>query len=178
MGCGLSSEAAAALPVPSSPDEALELAMKHGDIQALEKALETHANVNKKVKDEHGTECTILHMAARVGNGEAIKMILKAGADIRAVDSNGQTVLHWAALHDKPDAVVELVQGGLPVDTPGSNGETALKSALLKKANSALAKLIELGASVQDPDKNGLEAPLVTAAKNDNVTAVLLLLKA
>lgn len=123
MGCGLSSEAAAALPVPvsifqdnqchcnsinntvtidisksivyihayeslchrgflyfilqSSPDEALELAMKHGDIQALEKALETHANVNKRVKDEHGTECTILHMAARVGNGEAIKMILK-----------------------------------------------------------------------------------------------------
>lgn len=35
----------------------------------------------------------------------------------------------------------------------------------------------QLGASVQDPDKNGLEAPLVTAAKNDNVTAVLLLLK-
>lgn len=79
----------------SSPDEALELAMKHGDIQALEKALETHANVNKRVKDERGTECTILHMAARVGNGEAIKMILKVKSSSEQVTQEEQVIFSF-----------------------------------------------------------------------------------
>ncbi|MPC42662.1 hypothetical protein E2C01_036289 [Portunus trituberculatus] len=77
MGCGMSSEAAAAIPDAANPDEALELALRHADKEALQKAIDTHANVNKIFKDSDGIEYCALHMAAKLDCPVTIQKLVK-----------------------------------------------------------------------------------------------------
>lgn len=52
---------------------------------------------------------TPLHRAAAFGDAEAIKLLLDAGANIDAKDTNGDTPLSWASWHCRPDAVVRML---------------------------------------------------------------------
>jgi cytohesin len=65
---------------------------------------------------------TPLYAAARAGDVEKIKALLKAGADVNARDSQGMTPLEGAILSGKRDAVAELVAAHADMNTPAKRG--------------------------------------------------------
>jgi len=50
-----------------------------------------------------------LHRAAAFGSAEVIALLLKAGAQIDAKDTNGDTPLSWASWHLRPDEILKLL---------------------------------------------------------------------
>jgi uncharacterized protein len=58
--------------------------------------------------EDAGTESEVL---------EAVQVLLKLGADVNAVDSNGETALHAAAYKNLPKVVKLLVAKGAAIDT-------------------------------------------------------------
>lgn len=67
--------------------------------------------------------CTALHLAAAYGHAAAVRVLLGAGADREAVDSQGRTALHLAAAAGG-DVVAALWAEGdpLPPPTPAAHG--------------------------------------------------------
>jgi ankyrin repeat protein len=76
-------------------------------------------------------KCTPLMVACGIGVGaaaanevageepevlEAVELLLKAGADINAVDANGETAMHGAALKNLPRVVQFLADNGAKID--------------------------------------------------------------
>ena len=82
---------------------------------------------------------TPLHEAAQSGNAAKCEQLIKAGADVNAMDPDyGLTPLHWAsqsanwALQSaKADIVRALLVGGADKDAKNNNGQTPLDLARL-----------------------------------------------
>lgn len=55
---------------------------------------------------------TPLHRAAAFGNEKTIDLLLKAGADKTAKDSNGDSPLSWASWHLRPGKILALLAYG------------------------------------------------------------------
>lgn len=79
-------------------------------------------------------ERTMLAHAARVGDVDAVRILLERGADPNAQDRNGSTPLMWLARgpggwRDRPDdvefAAAALLEAGARVDARDANGRTA-----------------------------------------------------
>lgn len=70
----------------------------------------TAPGINIRVVDEDGE--TPLHTAARKGRTEAVRALLKAGAEVNARDSKGNTPLTAAKNKNKTDAAALLAQNG------------------------------------------------------------------
>lgn len=52
---------------------------------------------------------TALHRAAAFGTADTIRMLLDAGADVRAKDAHGDSPLGWASWYARPDPVIRLL---------------------------------------------------------------------
>jgi len=52
---------------------------------------------------------TPLHRAAAFGSGEAISLLLEAGAAKDVKDSNGDSPLSWASWHLRPDSILRML---------------------------------------------------------------------
>ena len=50
-----------------------------------------------------------LHRAAAFGGAETIRLLIEAGADPTARDSNGDTPLSWASWHKRPAYILDLL---------------------------------------------------------------------
>jgi len=81
-------------------------AVKHGDRAAIRTILQTRPNVNAASAD--GT--TALHWAAQLNDLETTQLLLKAGANVRAVNRYGMTPLQAAAVNGNP----QLLAASLP----------------------------------------------------------------
>lgn len=68
----------------------------------------SQADIN--VKDEHGR--TLLHIAAKEGHLNGVKMLLDKGADVKAIDNDGKTPLHFAAIGSHLEVCEALVAAG------------------------------------------------------------------
>lgn len=55
---------------------------------------------------------TSLHIAARLGNVEAVKLLLSNGANVNAATKDDYTSLHIAAKEGYVDVVTALLDGG------------------------------------------------------------------
>ena len=76
------------------------------DVAALARVPD--ADLNRA--NENGT--TLLMVAARRGNLESVRALLKRGADPRARDHDGQTVLHYALPSKNRALISELLRAG------------------------------------------------------------------
>ncbi|XP_023994595.1 caskin-2-like [Salvelinus sp. IW2-2015] len=70
---------------------------------------------------------TPLHLAARNGHKDIIRLLLKAGIDINRATKAG-TALHEASLYGKTEVVRQLLEAGIDVNIRNTYNQTAWTS--------------------------------------------------
>lgn len=98
---------------------------------------------------------TLVHVASRQMDSEALNALLKAGARARVIDKNRQTPLHWAVFWNQESLLTPLLQAGANVNAQDEEG----LSPLMK-----MVKLEGWNASSQQK-KNRLEKNLIHLLK-------------
>ncbi|XP_073346506.1 caskin-2-like [Pagrus major] len=108
----------------------LDLACEFGRLKVAQLLLSSNM-VAALLEGEGGHECldspttTPLHLAARNGHKDIIKLLLKAGIDINRATKAG-TSLHEAALYGKTEVVRLLLDAGINVNMRNTYNQTAL----------------------------------------------------
>src|SRR5690349_9325346 len=95
--------------------------------------------------------------AAMSGNHDAVKALLKDGADVNTAQADGMTALHWAAEKGRGDLAKLLLYAT-------TSGTTALMCAAAAGKNDAVKLLIEKGANVNAKENVRGETALTFAA--------------
>ena len=89
-----------------------------------------------------------LHDAAKEGNLEEIRRLLKSGTDVNMSGYRGWTALHWA-VHSKHKDVVELlISSGASIDVKANDNKTPLHVAAERGPKDIAELLIEEGADI------------------------------
>jgi len=159
-----------ALELPSDP---LVKAVMEDDLQAVQLALLSRANVNARDKATHDSA---LERAVSNGNREILQVLLWAKADVNARDNDGQTALMMIGEDTSSEIVWDLINAGAKINLRDNEGDTALISAAEVDNVEALKVLLDAGAKVNETDNDG-ETALIVAAKSDlvhNVRALIL----
>jgi ankyrin repeat protein len=73
---------------------------------------------------------TPLHTAAREGNAESVRSLLREGADAHALDDLGRTALYYAASKRSAETVLALLAWGCDPNVADEGGVTPLMAAI------------------------------------------------
>jgi ankyrin repeat protein len=140
-------------------------------VQLLKLLLEKGADPNSLAGDT-----SLLHVAAELGDRQAVELLLDRGARIEGVKKKtGDTALHLAARSGHEDTVRILLDRGAKIETKDNDGQTALHLAARNGHEDTLRLLLDRGAEIEAIDENGCKA-LHLAARNGLVETVRLLL--
>uniref|UniRef100_A0A672Q425 Caskin-2-like n=1 Tax=Sinocyclocheilus grahami TaxID=75366 RepID=A0A672Q425_SINGR len=101
----------------------LDLACEFGRLQVTQLLLSS--NMVVALLEGNGRDNTPLHLAARNGHKDIIRLLLKAGIDINRTTKSG-TALHEAALYGKTEVVKLLLDAGIDVNIRNTYNQTAL----------------------------------------------------
>ena len=113
--------------------------------------------------------------AAMQGGREAVRSLLKQGADVNAAQGDGMTALHWAARHGDVELARTLVYAGANLKaTTRLGGLTPLLMASQIGDGAVIEVLLKAGADAKTATTNGT-TPLMFAAASGRVEAVKLL---
>jgi ankyrin repeat protein len=109
--------------------------------------------------------------AAERQDVQALRTLLKQGADVNGKQADGATALHWAAHWDKLDAVDLLLSARANVNATNDYGVTPLALACENGSAAMVEKLLAGGANANVAVSTG-ETALMTAARSGSVDAV------
>lgn len=116
--------------------------------------------------------------AAMSGDRDAVRTLLKEGADVNAIQGDGVTALHWAAVKgDAELADMLVVAGGNVRARTRFGGYTPLHVAAERGNATVVAALLKGDADVDATTNTGATA-LMLAAKAGDTTAITALLDA
>jgi ankyrin repeat protein len=116
--------------------------------------------------------------AAKRGDREAVRTLLKQGADVNAPHADGMTPLHWAAERGEVTIADALIYAGAnPAAVTRLGGYTPLHLAARSGSAPVVKALLKAGASVPKATDSGAVA-LHLAAGSGNVDAITALLDA
>ncbi|CAM9920738.1 unnamed protein product, partial [Scytosiphon promiscuus] len=159
----------------------LHLAAMDGSTSAVDVLCAAGMDLDLRVASPYSADddCwSALDCAAFAGNVDAVKVLARHGANVRAVSSLGLTVMNSAAAGNHTEVIDALVAIG-----PSVNGEcddegstTPLHTAVLtgNRNGSAVAALLRHGAATDTADSDG-NSPLHLAARNVKPSVDLLL---
>jgi len=120
---------------PKSIITPLHICCAIGDVYLLRIMLRSKPNL--ECKDQNGK--TPILYAAKMGN-ECVGFLIKAGADLKATASNGNSILHYLAKTEITLSVVtEAIQHGAPTTKENMDGQTPYQIALHYRKNGAAA---------------------------------------
>jgi ankyrin repeat protein len=116
-------------------------AAKAGDVPVIKRLLEKGASTKAVTRNGVNAVMMAANVAAREEDmtgrnktektaAEAITMLVAAGADVNAADTQGRTAAHGAALWGLTDVVRLLHQSGARLDAKDKRGYTPLDTAL------------------------------------------------
>ncbi|MBI4485168.1 MAG: ankyrin repeat domain-containing protein, partial [Acidobacteria bacterium] len=111
--------------------------------------------------------------ASMNGDVEALRSLLKQGADVNAAQADGMSALHWAA--DRGDAALAemLVYAGASTSAVTRIGQYTPLHIASRAGNAAVVKtLLKAGAGVSARTSPGGATPLHLAAESGNVEAI------
>jgi ankyrin repeat protein len=153
----------------------LALAAQQGNTAVIETLLKGGAAPNDSVNFMNAGETPLMH-AARSTRVDAVKALVKAGADVNAKETwNGQTALMWAAAEGDGAVVEALLELGADLHARSNAGTTPFLFAVRKGDMRSVRALLAAGAEVNEkrPD---LATPLLVAVINGHEDLVDLLL--
>lgn len=123
-----------------------------------------------------------LHAAAQSGDTEEVRRLIAAGADLNALDAEGNAALHLAANNGHLDVVRALLDGGADANAKDAQGWTPIfKAAYNHEMDCGFAPvaqaLVDAGADVNHRIFYGL-TPLMLAAGGGEAAVCEVLLSA
>jgi ankyrin repeat protein len=121
---------------------------------------------------------TALHLAVEQDNTPMVDLLLRAGANVRAVNRYGVTPLYIAALNSNAAIIDRLLGAGADPNTALADGETVLMTAARTGKVEALKVLIARGADVRAHEPSKGQTALMWAAAENNPAAVKMLVEA
>lgn len=151
-------------------DTALHLAIKHGNIFAVQKLLD--AGASKNIKNKKGYTPIMVALLNNTddklhNNFYLLRLLHNNGGDIFSIDKDGNTLIHLAIIHKIKNIIVVvnyLIQNGIELNLKNIDGKTPLmlldeiienelvlteqKTALLSVQNTIFYSIIK-----QNPDK-------------------------
>jgi ankyrin repeat protein len=161
----------ALLHAATSPSSVVEAAMA-GDTPAVRALLKNGADVNTA----QGDGMTALHWAALKGNVELARMLVYAGANLRATTRlGGYTPLLMASKNGDAAMIAALLEGGADPNTATTNGTTPLMFAAASGNTAAVKTLLDHGADVNAKEKARAETALTFAAAYGRADVIRLL---
>lgn len=125
------------------------------DPAALNAAAESGANPNAHERHDFNTP---LHIAAMVGNAEAIKLLLSKGAKPDAIDEDARTPLMIACYRSNTEAVKALLEAPEGIDAQDRQEQTALMFAARNGNLDIVKALIEKKAALDTARYDGATA--------------------
>jgi len=147
---------------------------KVGDREAVRALLQEGADVNAA----QGDGMTALHWAALSGDLDLAKMLLYAGANVKASTRLGAfTPLALASKSGHGSMVSTLLEAGANPNDATTNGTTALMLASASGSVDAVAALLDRGASINATESAMGHTALMFASAYDRVPVVDLLVK-
>ena len=124
-----------------------------------------------------GAQATTVLEAARRGDLDAVRALLKQGADVNVAEGDGTTALHWAARAGDADLVQMLVYAGANVKAATRLGAyTPLMMAAQGGHSAAVAALLAGGSDVKATSTTGT-TPLMFAAESGDTRTVTMLVE-
>ena len=118
-----------------------------------------------------------LMQAARRGDVQTVRTLIKQGSDVNAVEADGSTALHHAANRGDSAVVEALLAGGARATVATRYGITPLALAATSGNVQVIEALIKAGADANGVGAGG-ETMLMTAARTGNAAALKALLTA
>ncbi|MCA9286720.1 MAG: ankyrin repeat domain-containing protein, partial [Phycisphaerales bacterium] len=114
--------------------------------------------------------------AAMRGDVDAVRTLLRQGADVNAAQGDGMTALHWAAEHGNQDMASALIYAGANLEAATRLGEyTPLHLAAKSGRTDVVRVLVDAGANVQARTSTGSTTALHFAAAAGDAVSVRLL---
>jgi uncharacterized protein len=147
-------------------------AAQAGDREAVKALIRQAADVSAA----QGDGMTALHWAAQHNDAELARMLLYAGANVKATTRiNGYTPLLLAARAGHAAAMQPLLDAGADPGSATANGTTALMFAAASGEIAAVEALLQRGADVNAKESVRGLTPLMFAAASDRAPIVELL---
>ena len=123
-----------------------------------------------------GSGNTALHYASEWSlPNDALNLLIQKGADVNAVNGNGETPVFSAAKADNAAAIDLLVKRGASLAARDNLGSGPLHAAVRWDSLAAAEKLINLGLDIDGQNVGG-KTPLAEAAVEGNITMAKLLI--
>jgi ankyrin repeat protein len=115
--------------------------------------------------------------AAKRRDWQAVRELIREGADPGAAVPDGTTALHWASYWDDVETAELLIREGADANAANDLGATPLWNAAMNGSAAMVRTLLVAGADPNAALRSG-ETPVMTAARTGNPEALELLLSA
>jgi uncharacterized protein len=164
----------AALLDSAAPDTRLADAAMNGARDSVRSLLAAKAPVSSA----QGDGMTALHWAAFREDLELVKMLIGAGADVKAATRDGAiTPLFLACTNGNAAIIGELLKAGADANSVNGNGTTALMTAASAGSADAVKVLLEHGADVKVKEHAHGQTALMFAAALNRAAVVKILIE-
>jgi hypothetical protein len=139
----------------SAPKVDLHSAVFTGDLETIRQHVKAGSDLNVL---EPSRASTPLITAAFIGNTEAAKILIDAGAALNYKNADGSTALHTASVFGKTDVAKILIDAGTDLNIQNNNGATALHAASFFCHEGIVKALLDKGADKTIRNKTGQTA--------------------
>ena len=133
-----------------------------------------HANEAEKlsaIRSENGA--TLAHVAARKGDVEALRLVLKNDSSLGKVgDIRGATPLHVCAYYGHEEGLRRLLDAGAEANQPDFDGATAVHFAAASGHLESLKLLVKQGRGNANAQSSSGETPVYFAAQEGHLACI------
>lgn len=155
-------------------------ACRNGDMAIIKEFLEKrdlqvlHFDISCKGQSKSNLGWTPLHLATYFGHKDVAEQLLAKGAEIDAVNDNGDTPLHKASFIGREDLVMLLIQYNADVTVINGEGRLPRDMTPANEVGDEIAKLLRAAETTEILHKEGR---LLSCARDGNIEALSRLLK-
>ena len=96
--------------------------------------------------------------AAKDGDRDALRALIRKKADVNAAEGDGSTALHWASYRDDLESADLLIRAGAKVNAANDLGVTPLWAASQNGSSAMVRRLLEAGAEPELGAAGGRDA--------------------